>query len=83
MKHSMHIDIFSGGAARLPLGKRTKDNVLRALAVDPRISAFDMCEHKWLRTIISDLEGNGTIVELDEPFPWLRFKIEKQDADRS
>jgi len=74
-KPALYIDTFSGRAAQLPRGRRTSEHVLSALRRDPRISAFDLSELRWLRNIISDLEGDGSISPVDEPYPWLRFVV--------
>jgi hypothetical protein len=71
----IHLDSFSGAAAELKPRERTRENVFAALASDPRVSTFDMSEKPWLRSLIADLKRDGTIVELDEPYPWHRYSI--------
>jgi hypothetical protein len=69
-------DSFSGAAADLKGRHRTSENVLSALARDPRISTWDLCEHQWLRRCIDDLKHRGLIVSVDdEPYPWCRYRI--------
>lgn len=74
-KPAIFLDSFSGTAAELPKGRRTDADVLEALRTDPRVSTFDMGELPWLRSIIKSLKADGSIVEIDEPYPWLRFKV--------
>lgn len=79
----MHIDSFSGEAARLKRGHRSADDVLVALKNDPRVSTWDMSELSWLRAAIEDLERRGLIVALDEPYPWHRYAILKRRKDKA
>lgn len=73
-------DSFSGLAADLPKGKRTKENVLSALRLNPRISTWDMSEHPWLCGCIADLKRENLIVEdKDEPYPWHRFAVQNKE----
>lgn len=72
-------DSFSGLAAELPKGKRTPENVLSALRLNPRVSTWDMSEHQWLCSCIADLKRDGRITEdKDEPYPWHLFYIVQQ-----
>lgn len=77
----VHLDSFSGSAADLPNGKRTASDVLRALAVDPLVSTWDM-EQQWLRNGIGDLKDKG-LIEYDatQPYPWCRYTL--TDAGRA
>lgn len=71
----MHIDTFSGAAADLPKGKRNVDNVLRALAKNPRVSCWDM-EADWLRNCLQRLQLDALISEdKREPYPWHKYDI--------
>lgn len=70
----MRIDQFSGPASDLKGGARTPENVLAALRRSPRISVWDM-DAVWLRGCLDLLKQRGDIEELDEPYPWLRFKV--------
>ena len=76
------IDYFSGRAADLKPRERTADNVLRALASDPRVSTFDMSEYRWLRNRISDLVSAGLIVWVAEPYPWCRYTLTDDGKQR-
>jgi len=69
------IDSFSGAAADLKKGSREPINILNALKDDPRVSTWDMSETPWLRNRISLLIKDGLLAELDEPYPWHRYKI--------
>lgn len=68
------IDSFSGAASELKGKSRTSDNVLTVLRKHPRVSTWDLSEHRWLFNAINDLKVRKLIVELDEPYPWHRFK---------
>lgn len=70
----MRVDIFSGAAADLKGDKRTPANVLKALMRKPCVSVWDM-EAAWLRGCLDALKRSGDIVEVDEPYPWLRFRV--------
>lgn len=71
----MIIDSFSGSASELKKGSRTPEHILAALAKDPKVSTWDMSENAWLWTGILNLKGRRLIVELDEPYPWHRYKL--------
>lgn len=70
-------DSFSGAAAGLPKGKRTPEHVLAALRRNPRVSTWDMSEHRWLRNAIYQLLDEGKIEDLSaqEGFPWHRYRV--------
>ncbi len=70
----MMIDQFSGPASDLKGSARTPENVLVALRRSPRVSVWDM-DSAWLRACLDLLKNRGDIEELDEPYPWLRFKV--------
>ena len=70
------LDSFSGSVVDLKPKDREDKNVLNILRRDPRVSTFDMSEHyKWLPHAIERLKREGKIVELDEPYPWHKFKV--------
>ncbi len=70
---------FSTPVAELKGKQRTPDNVLDALRRNPRVSCFDLSEHKWLRDTISMLECSGWIVDdKTEPFPYVRYAVKQQ-----
>lgn len=68
------IDSFSGKAADLKGEQRTPENVLKALCRCPRVSVWDM-DAAWLRCCLDVLKRSGDIVEVDEPYPWIRFRV--------
>ena len=69
---------FAGGAAKLKGRDRTPDNILAALALNPRVSCFDLSENAWLRDMISALEKAGLIHDdRKEPYPWVRYTFTK------
>jgi hypothetical protein len=70
----MRIDSFSGAAADLKGDKRTPENVLIALMRQSRVSVWDM-DAAWLRSCLDALKRSGDIVEVEEPYPWLRFRV--------
>jgi DNA-binding HxlR family transcriptional regulator len=71
----VHLDSFSGALSDLPKGQRTQENALRVLAADPRVSTFDRGP-AWLEHLLSELKGNGLIVEeWGEPYPWHRYSL--------
>lgn len=74
---NVHLCSFSGGVMRLT-SKQRKDPVaiLRALRDDPRISTWDMVKGRpRLWRIIYQMVKDGLIVEVKEPYPWLRFEL--------
>ena len=71
---TFHIDTFSGSLGELPKGQRTQENALRVLAADPRVSTFERGT-AWLEHLLSELTGNGLIVEENEPYPWHRYSL--------
>jgi hypothetical protein len=75
MSYGFKIDSFSGLAADLKGKRRTAENVLECLRKDPRVSTWDMSENPWLVSAINQLKRSGKIVELEEPYPWLSFRI--------
>lgn len=67
---------FTSSAAELKGRDRTPDNLLAALAKNPRVSCFDLSEKKWLRDCLSMLEAAGHIHDdKKEPFPWVRYTL--------
>lgn len=81
MPRAIFLDSFSGAAADLPKGKRTANDVLAVLAKSPRVSTFDMSEHRWLRDAVYELHKRGLIDEdPTEPYPWHRYTL--TDAGR-
>lgn len=76
-------DSFSGTAADLPRGKRTAEHVLAALRRDPRLSVWDMGEHRWLRKAIDQLRHEGRITDAPEPYPWCRFVVIDREASNA
>lgn len=71
-------DSFSGPAALLPPSRRTPENVLAALRMNPRVSTWDMSETAWLRGCIEILKKNGQIIEdKDEPYPWHLYIVQQ------
>jgi hypothetical protein len=70
----VRIDSFSGQAADLKGSARTPENVLSALRRSPRVSVWDM-DAAWLRGCLETLQRQGLIVEVDEPYPWIRFNV--------
>ena len=72
---------FSGAAAELPKGRRSDTDVLRALAPSPRVSTWDMSEHRWLCGCIDSLKRGGLITEdKAEPYPWHRYNLTEAGA---
>lgn len=71
----VYLDSFSGDAAGLPKHLRNSDGVLAALKKNPRVSAWDMSEHNYLRTAILDLKKRGLIEEIPAAFPWHKYKV--------
>ena len=70
------IDSFSGPVANLPCGRRSRNDVLAALAKDGRVSTFDMSEYPWLRGAIGALESLGCIESAKrELYPWHRYVL--------
>ena len=77
-----HICSFSNATVvDLEKSMRNENGVLNALKIDPRISTFDMGEHRWLPPIIKSLEGKQMIESLDEPYPWHKWKLTKNGKD--
>jgi hypothetical protein len=77
----MYIDCFSGSLGKLPRGRRTVADALRALAEDPRVSVFERGPG-WLESLIDDLKAQGLVAEDHaEPYPWCRFNL--TDAGRA
>ncbi len=75
MKYRIFIDSFSGEIADLKRGKRTRENMLAVLARSPLVSTWDMSEHRWLRDEIANMETDGLIISVDQPYPWLRYEL--------
>ena len=70
------VDSFSGDAADLKGTKRTHANVLAALRKCPRLSCFDLSEHRWLDIIVRDLRKQGAIeLDTDPGYPWVAYKV--------
>ena len=68
---------FSGEAADLPKGQRTHRDILRVLAMHPRVSCFDLCEHAWLAHACEDITRAGLAVydKDTDRYPWVRYVI--------
>lgn len=67
---------FSTRVADLKGRDRTPENVLAVLRISPRVSCFDLSEHKWLRDMISMLECAGHIADdKAEPYPYVRYTV--------
>lgn len=75
MKSRVYLDSFSSSAAELPKGRRSAADVLEALRTSPRVSTFDMSEHRWLADAIRELKQSGQIKEIAEPYPWHHYKV--------
>ena len=71
------LDSFSGDLADLKNGQRTAENALAILAVHPRVSTWDMSEHKWLRDLIGDMKKRGLIVEQKAAYPWHSYAVRR------
>jgi hypothetical protein len=69
------LDSFSGSASDLPKRQRTPENVLAALRTNPRVSTWEMSEHRWLRDCIYELEKAGRITSVTEPYPWCKYQV--------
>ena len=67
---------FSTRVADLKGRDRTPENVLAVLRISPRVSCFDLSEHKWLRDMISMLECAGHIADDKAgPYPYVRYTV--------
>jgi DNA-binding HxlR family transcriptional regulator len=75
MKYRIFLDSFSGEIADLKRGKRTRENMLSVLARSPLVSTWDMSEYRWLRDEIANMETDGLITSVDQPYPWLRYEL--------
>lgn len=71
------LDSFSGDIADLKKGQRTVENALAILGVHPRVSTWDMSEHKWLRDLIGDMKKRGLIVEQKAAYPWHSYAVRR------
>lgn len=74
-KKAIFLTSFGSDVEDLKSKDRTASNVVMALKNNPRISTFTMSENKWLCNIIENLEAKEIIVPLEEPYPWLRWKV--------
>ncbi len=83
MKYEIFLDSFSGGIAGLKRGKRTRGNMLAALAQSPLVSTWDMSEHRWLRDGIANMKKDGLITPADQPYPWLRYELTDKGRSQS
>ncbi len=73
---TIFVDTFSGLASELRGHRRTPADVLSVLRSHPRISTFDMSEHRWLRECVEELIAAGRIREAKhEPYPWHRYEV--------
>lgn len=71
----IYIDSFSGSAAELPRKHRDAEHVLAALRRDPRLSVWDLSEHRWLEVIVRDLIREGVIRDTGSPYPWVVYEF--------
>lgn len=71
----IYLDSFSGAAAELPRRHRTEEHVLAALRRDPRLSVWDLSEHRWLELIVRDLVRAGVIRDTGSPYPWIVYEF--------
>jgi hypothetical protein len=69
------IDSFSGSAADIKPKQRTVENLMAVLKKSPRISTWDFSENHWLHRLVADSKKQGLVSEIDEPYPWHRFKV--------
>lgn len=70
-----HIDSFSGTAREMPKGKRTTENLLRVLYLDPMVSVWDMSEYTWPRDLVYGAIKDGLLTSADQPYPWCRYVL--------
>lgn len=67
---------FSTPVADLKRADRTPDKVLACLRQNPRVSAFDLSGHAWLRDCIRVLESQGRIEDdKNSDYPWVRYTV--------
>lgn len=72
----MHVCSFGSDVEDLKGEDRNESEVLEILKISPRISSFTMSEHyKWLPSLINSMKEKGLIVELEEPYPWHKYKV--------
>lgn len=71
----MHIDSFSGSVMNLRKSDRNKENVLRCLLDDQKVSTWDLSEHRWISDLIDQLTREGLIKPLPLPFPWCGYAV--------
>lgn len=70
------LDSFSGELSDLPKGRRNQQEALQVLSKHPRVSAWDLSEHAWVRSLVMGLIGDGLIkADPSEPFPWCRYVL--------
>lgn len=74
MKMRTFIDSFSGMVVDLKRGHRDNKSILKCLSEYPRISTFDLSEHRWLCNSVMELKKLGYIAEdKTEEYPWHRY----------
>jgi len=78
MGKGIHLCSFSSTAANLKESLRHENGVLYTLKYYPRISTFDMSENEWLQNIIKQLEEKKLIEQVDESYPWHKWKLTEQ-----
>lgn len=72
----MILSSFSTPVADLKRKDRTPEMVLACLRRNPRVSAFDLSEHAWLRDCIRVLESQGRIKDdKTSSYPWVRYDV--------
>ncbi len=69
------IDNFSGEVSELKGKHRTDENILKVLAANPLVSTWDMSENTWLWKGIARLKEAWLITELEQGYPWHKYKI--------
>jgi len=72
----MFVDSFTNcSVVDLKKSARNENGVLNALRSNPRLSTWDMSEHRWIREIIKSLEEKEFITPIDEPYPWHKWNL--------
>lgn len=61
--------------ADLKPSMRHENGVLNVLQRHQYISTFTLSENQWLVVIINKLKKDGSIVELNEPYPYHKFLV--------
>lgn len=66
---------FSSHVAELKRNHRTDTDIIRSFAKHPRVSTFDMSEHRWLSSAVTRLVNEGKLKYLDDHYPWHRLSV--------